>query len=133
MSALRMESVAPRIRNPRTARNAAQRRIARNTRSRYATHGYITAGVTAALVVLLSYVLLTANITALAYSIDRTHEEQSEMQAQVARYDDEIASLTSDDRLASVAAKLGMVQPDRFLRISLLPQPQSRPLAYVPR
>lgn len=135
MTALRIEAPAPRVRYPRTARTATQRRLARNARSRYAMHARIVMGVAGASIVLLSYVLLAANITALSYAVDRTHEQRTELQAQVARYDDDIASLTSDDRLASVAAKLGMVQPTQFVRISLLPEPsaQSRPLAFLPR
>lgn len=136
MTTLRLEALpAVRIRNARTARTAAQRRIARNARGRYATVTRITAGVAGGLAILLSYVLLVANITALSYAVDRAHQERAEMQAQVARYDDEIASLTSDDRLAAVAARLGMVQPTQFLRISLLPEPtaQSHPLAFLAR
>lgn len=134
MTALRLEATPARIRNSRTARAAAQRRMTRNVRGRYASVTRITVGVVVALVVALSYVLLTANITSLAYSVDRAHAQRTEVQGQVARYDDEIASLTSDDRLAAVAAELGMVQPTQFVRISLIPQPQqNRPLAFLSR
>lgn len=134
MTALRLEATPVRIRYPRTARAAAQRRAARNVRGRYAAVVRITAGVAAILAVAMSYVLLTANITSLSYAVDRAHAQRTELQGQVARYDDDIAALTSDDRLAAVAAELGMVQPTQFVRISLFPQPQQpRPLAFLPR
>lgn len=133
MTALRLEAPPARIRNGRVAHAASQRRIARNARNRYAAVAQITFGVAIGLAVLLSYVLLVANITALSYSVDRAHEQRSEMQAQVARYDDEISSLTSDDRLAAVAARLHMAQPDQFVRVSLSPPAQNRPLAFLSR
>ncbi len=134
MTALRLEAPA-RVRNLRTARSATQRRMVRNRRSRYAAVTWITLGVTLALAVLLLYVQLTSSITALSYAVDRAHEQRTDLQMQDARFDDEIASLTSDDRLASVAARLGMVQPTQFLRISLLPNPsaQNHPLAFLSR
>ncbi len=132
MTALRLEAPA-RIRNPRTARSAAQRRLVRNQRSRYSVHGRIAIGVAGALLVLLSYVLLTANITALSYAVERAHEQRTELQMQNARLDDEIATLTSDDRLAAVAQRLGMVEPTQFLRISIAPAHWSpaHPLAFL--
>lgn len=133
MTALRVDATSARIRYPRTARAAAQRRATRNARSRYADVVRITVGVVVILVVALSYVLLTSNITSLAYAVDRAHEQRTELQAQVARNDDEIASMTSDDRLAAVAAELGMVQPSQFVRISLSAPQQARPLAFLPR
>jgi cell division protein FtsL len=134
VSALRIQAPV-RIRNQRTARTAAQQRAARTARGRYATVGRITLFTAAGLAILLSYVLLVANITSLSYGVDRAHAQRSELQAQVTREQDAIDSLTSDDRLATVAAKLGMVQPTQFVRVSLLPQraPQSRPLAFLAR
>ncbi len=131
MTALRLE--APRIRNPRTARSAAQRRLVRNHRSHYAVHGRIALGVTAVLLVCLSYVLLTANITALSYAVERAHEQRTELELQTARFDDQIATMTSDDRLAAVAAKLGMVEPTQFLRVNVGQTPWSaqNPLAFL--
>ncbi len=135
MTALRLEAATPRIRNPRTARTATQRRMAGNARSRYSTVTRITICTAVGLAVLLLYVLLIANITSLSYAVDRVHAERSAVRAQVARDEDEIASLTADDRLAAVAARLHMVQPTQFLRISLVPKPavQGRPLAFLSR
>ncbi len=123
-----------RIRNPRTARYATQRRIGATRRSRYETLLRVTFGVAAVLVVMLGYVLLTSNITALSYAVQRAHAQRTELELQDARLDDQIASLTSDDRLATVAARLGMVQPEEFLRISLeAPRPSGiHPLAFLP-
>ncbi len=123
-----------RIRYPRTARSATQRRIGANQRSRYAVLHRVTFGVTGCMMVMLGYVLLTSNITALSYAVQHAQAQRTELELQDARLDDQIASLTSDDRLAAVAAKLGMVQPEAFLRISLqAPQPpEIHPLAFLP-
>lgn len=123
-----------RIRNPRTARYATQRRIGAHRQSRYATLVKVMLGVTACLVVMLGYVLLTSNITALSYAVQRAHAQRTELELQDARLDDQVASLTSDDRLAAVAARLGMVQPEAFLRMSLeAPRPSGiHPLAFLP-
>lgn len=129
------EFYAPaRIRNPRTARSATQRRIGANRRSRYATLLNVTLGIAGVMCVMLGYVLLTSNITALSYALGHAQAQRTGLFLQDARLDDEIASLTSDDRLAAVAAKLDMVQPEAFLRISLqAPRPSEiHPLAFLP-
>ncbi|MGH7738035.1 MAG: hypothetical protein ACREMP_09255 [Candidatus Tyrphobacter sp.] len=134
MTALRLEAPPARIRNARTARTATQRRIARNAANRHASIRRIVAFVGALLVVALSYVLLVANITATSYAVDRAQAQRAALAAQVGRNDDVIASMTSDERLATVAAALGMVQPTQFVRVSLTrkPAPQS-PLAFLLR
>ncbi|HEY9084470.1 MAG TPA: hypothetical protein VIN40_00805 [Candidatus Tyrphobacter sp.] len=123
-----------RIRNPRTARSATQRRVGINRRSRYAALLKVTLAVAAGMAVMLGYVLLTSNITALSYAVQRAHAQRTELELQDARIDDQIASLTSDDRLAAVATRLGMIQPEAFLRISLqAPRPSGiQPLAFLP-
>ncbi len=107
--------------------------MVRNHRSRYTVHGRIALGVTAILLVSLSYVLLTANITALSYAVERAHEQRTQLELQSARLDDQIATMTSDDRLAAVAAKLGMVEPTQFLRVTIAQAAWSpeRPLAFL--
>jgi cell division protein FtsL len=127
-------AAAPRIRNARVARAATQRRIVTQQRSRYAAMRTVTLCVASVMLVMLAEVLLTANITALSYSVDRARAEQTSLEMQTARLDDQIAGLTSDDRLAAVASKLGMVQPQRFVRISLrIPsREQAQPLAFLP-
>ncbi len=126
-------ATAPRIRNPRAARAATHRRIVAQQRNRYAAVRKVTLCIVGVMLVLLAEVLLTANITALSYSVDRAHARRAALELQTARLDDQIDALTSDDRLAAVAAKLGMVQPQRFVRVSLEPpQRQANPLAFLP-
>lgn len=132
---LARELPAPaRIRNSRTARSATQRRIVANRRNRYAVIVRVTLAIAAAMSVLLLYVRLTSSITALSYAVDQARAQRTQLEMQTARLDDQIASLTSDDRLAAVAAKLGMVQPEAFLRVSLVDRAASgaRPLAFLP-
>jgi cell division protein FtsL len=125
---------APRIRNPRTARSATHRRIVAGRRSRYAAVRNVTVAIAAVMSVLLLQVVISAQITANAYAVDQAHALRTQLELQTARLDDEIATLSSDDRLASVAAELGMTQPQRFLVVSLRApeQPLPRPLAYLP-
>lgn len=124
---------SPRIRNPRTARTATHRRIVAGRRNRYAAIRNVSLAIAIVMTVLLLQVVLTAQITANSYAVDRAHAQRTELELQTARLDDEIATLSSDERLAAIAAKLGMTQPQRFLLVSLQPpvQPQPRPLAYI--
>lgn len=124
----------PRIRNPRTARIATHRRIVASRRNRYAAVRNVTFAIAGVMTVLLLQVLLSAQITANAYAVDRAHAQRTALELQTARLDDDIATLSSDDRLAAVAAKLGMTQPQRFLLVSLQAPVQQppRPLAYLP-
>jgi cell division protein FtsL len=127
---------APRIRNPRTARGATHRRIVAGRRSRYAGLRNVMLAIASVMTVLLLEVVLSAQITANAYAVDRAHAQRTELELQTARLDDEIAALSSDDRLAALAAKLGMIQPQRFLLVSLqaqAPARQPQPLAFLPQ
>jgi cell division protein FtsL len=127
-------ATAPRIRNSRTARAATQRRIVAQQRNRYSAMRTAMLVVVGVMVVLFAEVVLTADITANAYSLDRAHAQRAALQMETERLDDQIAGLTSDDRLSAVAAKLGMVQPQRFIRISLRTpdRVRARPLAFLP-
>lgn len=121
-------ATAPRIRNARSARVAAQRRVVAKQRGRYAPMRAIVLSIAAVMTVLLSEVLLTANITGLSYAVDRAHAQRGTLEADAARLDDQVAALVSDERLVSVAGSLRMTQPQRFERIPLqvpgLPQLQ---------
>lgn len=127
-------ATAPRARNVRMARAATQRRIVAKQRSRYAAMRTVTLCIVAVMLVLFAEVLLAANITGLSYAVDRAHEQRAALEMQTERLDDQIAGLTSDDRLAAVAAELGMVQPQRFVRISLQTPARepAQPLAFLP-
>ncbi len=109
----------PRIRNPRSARTATSTRIVRNSRARYNAIFRICSVLGIVLVSLLGYVMLTSNVTSLTYAIAKSHHQREALQEQTARLDDQIATLHSDERLAGVAAKLGMREPQQFALVQL--------------
>ena len=111
----------PRIRNLRSAKNATQTRIVRNARARYTAIFRVGATLGGVLVMLMGYVMLTSNVTSLTYSVAKAHADRDALQEQTARLDDRLAALRSQERLAAVAAKLGMRDPDRFASVRIAP------------
>ncbi|HET9030086.1 MAG TPA: hypothetical protein VFN49_07915 [Candidatus Aquilonibacter sp.] len=111
----------PRIPNPRTARNATHKRIRQSQRSRYGALVRVGAVLTLVLVGLMSYVMLTSNVTSLTYAVSKAHRERDHLQAQTARLDDKISSASSDERLAAIARKLQMTDPQAFAVVKLPP------------
>ncbi|MEO9170670.1 MAG: hypothetical protein ABI278_05780 [Candidatus Aquilonibacter sp.] len=103
-----------RIRNPRSARTATKTRIVRNSRARYTAIARVCSVLGALLVLLLGYVMLTSNVTSLTYSVAKAHHHRDVLQEKTARLDERIAGLRSQERLASVAARLGMREPQQF-------------------
>ncbi len=65
------------------------------------------------------YVMLVSNLTSLNYSVAKADHERSVLQAQTTRLDDQISRLRSDDRLAAIAARLGMRDPAQFAIVTL--------------
>jgi hypothetical protein len=121
-----------RIANPRTARNATHRRIDKKSRVRYAALLRVSGVLTIVLAFLMGYVVLTSNLTGLSYAVANAKHERAELQAETARLDDRIAALSSDDRLAALAAKLNMSEPQHFAVVALPPAaqpPQERHIA----
>ncbi len=106
-----------RIVNPRTVRAATARRIVRASRARYATVGRVFVGLICALAFLMGYVVLTSSLTGMSYAIARAQVKREALQEETIRLDDQIAALRSDARLAEIAARLGMRDPQRFAMI----------------
>jgi hypothetical protein len=104
----------PRIRNPRSARTATQSRIVKNARARYSAVVQIVAGLSIVLVALMTYVELLSNTAGLSYAVERAHRQRDALQEQTARLDDRIAQATSEERLAAIAARLHMTDPQSF-------------------
>jgi hypothetical protein len=98
----------PRIANPRRARTATEVRIAKNSRARYNGLFRVAAGLGGIMFGLLFYVMLTSNVTSLNYSLANAQEKEQHLQEQTARLDDRLLRMTSDDRLARIAAQLNM-------------------------
>jgi len=112
----------PRIPNPRTARNATQKRIVNSNRVRYGALVRVGAVLTLVLTGLMAYVMLTSNVTGLTYSVAKAHRQRDILQAQTARLDDQIAAARSEERLAAMAHKLQMTDPQLFAVVHLAPQ-----------
>jgi len=100
-----------RITNPRTVRAATQRRIVRKSRARYAGVARVSVALTGILLLLMTYVLLTSNLTGLSYAVAKAAAQREALQEETTRLDDRISALRSDDRLAQLAARLGMHEP----------------------
>lgn len=112
----------PRIKNVRTAKQATQRRISRKERARYVQLARFCGVLAVSLCLVMVYVMLTARLTSLNYTAAKAQHERATLAAQTARLDDQIAALRSDDRLASVAARLHMQYPQQ-LSVVTLPRP----------
>ncbi len=109
----------PRIPNPRTARNATEKRIVKSHRARYASLVRVATVIALVLTGLMAYVMLTSNVTSLTYAVAKAHHERDALQRQTARLDDRIATARSDERLAVMARKLHMGDPQLFAAVHL--------------
>ncbi len=108
------------------ARDAARKR-ARRTRLRgYAMLARISLAVVVVLAPIMGYVLLMGNLTALNYSLAQAQAQRSDLQEETSRLDDRIAALESRDRLADVAARLHMHDPQTFAVVAV-PAPVATP------
>jgi cell division protein FtsL len=95
-------------------REASRRRVRRTARRGYAMLARIAMVLGVLLVVTLSYVMLMANLTGLNYALARETEHKLALQDETMRLEDQIAHLRSRDRLADVAAKLRMHDPQTY-------------------
>lgn len=114
----------PRIRNPRSAKGATQTRMVRSNRARYIGLVRVGAVVSVVLVTLLAYVWLTSNVTSMTYAVASAHERREALLESTSRLDDQLVAMRSDERLARLAAKLGMHEPQR-LSVIQMPAPKT--------
>jgi hypothetical protein len=101
----------------------------RGRRARRALHLPVVAAIgfaCAVLVPLLSYVMLTANLTSLSYAIAREERHRTALVEETQRLDDRIARLQSPERLAALAAQLKMRDPHVYAVVDL-PKPKAAP------
>jgi len=124
LAAPRVETAKPRVANVRTAKNATQKRRAHAVRSRYATIWRFSVALAVGLILVMTYLMLTANVTSLNYAVARAERERAGLQSETMRLDDRLAQLRSDSRLARIAAKLNMRDPQQF---ALVKMPVRRP------
>src|SRR5438270_13912665 len=119
LAAPRVETRQPRVANVRTAKNATQKRRAHAVRSRYAAIWRFSALLALGLVLVMTYLMLTANVTSLNYAVARAERQRAGLQSETMRLDDRLSQLRSDARLARVAAKLNMRDPQQFALVKM--------------
>jgi hypothetical protein len=124
MIALKAIPPEPHPRHVERGRSATRRRLRRAHRRSYVA--FFRVGAVAALFVvpLMLYVMLTANLTSLNYKLARVELQKLALQAETMRQDDRIAKLESRERLAALAARLKMHDPQMYAVVSL---PQAPP------
>jgi cell division protein FtsL len=88
--------------------------MVRASRARYTTLVRMLGVLLCILAFLMGYVVLTSSRTGLSYAAARAAAQREALQEETMRLDDQIAALRSDDRLAELAARLGMRAPQRF-------------------
>lgn len=89
------------------------------SRARYANVARLGAGIGLLLAIFMSYVVLTSSLTGLSYALSRAQDRREALVEETMRLDDRIAALRSDDRLSSIAARLGMRDPQRIAVVKL--------------
>lgn len=102
-------------------RQATQQRTVRNSRRRYAGVTQILVWLGCGLVVVMLYVMLTANLTRLTYATGKVEHQRNVLLEQTGRFDDRLAGLRSEERLSAAAAKLGMRDPSLFAVVHVPP------------
>jgi hypothetical protein len=112
----------PPRRHAERGRDATRRRVRRARNRGYAAFVRVGATAAALLLPVMLYVMLTANLTSLNYKLARVETERSELLAQTMRQEDRIAKLESRERLALVAARLKMRDPQAYAIVEL-PRP----------
>ncbi|HEY8315012.1 MAG TPA: hypothetical protein VIG51_12695 [Candidatus Baltobacteraceae bacterium] len=117
---------SPRIPNVRTAKNATQKRRVRAARARYAGISRFSAVLAIVLVTVIGYVMLMAHLTSMNYALSKAQHERTDLQGQTMRLDDQLSRLRSDERLAKIAARLNMHDPQQFAIVKLPPSVEPR-------
>ncbi|MDQ6931813.1 MAG: hypothetical protein M3160_01415 [Candidatus Eremiobacteraeota bacterium] len=114
-----LERVKPRISAMRTSKNASERRRKTTTRMRYAHLTRFTCALIVVLLTLMGYLALMAKLTSMNYAVARAAHERAMLQDQTLRLDDRLSQLRSHERLAQIAARLGMHDPVSYAIVHL--------------
>lgn len=115
------------------ARGATHRRIVHKSRARYAGILRVATAIGCLLTLFMFYVVLTSVLTGMSYAVAKAHQQREALLEESMRLDDRIATLRSDDRLWSLAARLQMKDPQRFavVRLNRSPSADSHPRVAV--
>jgi ABC-type Fe3+ transport system permease subunit len=116
----------PRV-GTRSGRTAAHRRRGRTKRRRYAVLGRIVAVTSGFTTCIAMYLGLMANVTWMNYELGKSEHEKRSLLEISARLDDRIARMESRERLAKLAAHLGMHEPQTFASVALPVERQPAP------
>jgi cell division protein FtsL len=103
----------------RAGRAAVRRRRGIRKRNRYLLLGRIVVTVSVLTVTIGLYLALMANVTRMNYTLSENAQTEATLTDQSARLADEISRLGSRERLAVIAARLGMHESQRFAEVSL--------------
>ncbi len=129
------EDLPSRSTRTRSARIAVQRRRALRTRARYLLLGRIVAALAVSTLVIGVYLALMANITRMNYELTKSAKTEAKLADESARLEDQISHLASRERLAGIAAKLGMREAQTFAQVSLPANGADKPaggIAFLP-
>jgi cell division protein FtsL len=96
------------------ARDAARRRSRRTRMQGYTMLARIATAFAVVLVPVMIYVLLMGNLTALSFNLRHVTQQKSALVEETMQLDDRIAHLQSRERLANVANRLHMHDPQRY-------------------
>jgi hypothetical protein len=113
----------------RAARGAAERRRARTKRLRYVVSVRIASVVAVLTLFVVSYLALLGNIERMNFELGRAEAGRAKLLAESVELDDTLARLRSRDRLAHIAAQLGMRDSATFAEIAVPPDRHPQPPA----
>jgi len=111
MIAFQSSQPQPQPRQLERGRLAARGRARRAQRRGYLAFLRVAGAAALLALPLMLYVMLTANLTSLNYKLAHVQNRKAELLAATMRQDDRIAKLESRERLAVIAARLGMHEP----------------------
>jgi len=106
---------------PRPPQHGRYHRRRRSLFAHYGSSARVLSIVALVLAPVMVYVMLTSNLTSLNYALANAESQRTVLQQDVQRLDDQVAHLESRERLAQVAAQLGMRDPTRFEIVTLAP------------
>jgi cell division protein FtsL len=119
----------------RAGRTAVTHRRSLGVRRRYRHLSGVCLTICLVTGLVMVWLLLVASITRTSYEISKVNRERAALEDQTTRLDDTIARLESRDRLAMVAASLGMSDPRTFAIVQLPqtahPNAPARGLAFL--
>lgn len=98
-------------------------RRARTSRLQHAALGRIMLTAFGLTAVVMTYVMLTAMLTRTNYQVVRAERERIALQDETLQMDDRLARLRSRDRLAALAARLGMQDASAYAVVELPRKP----------